>query len=137
MIKDNITFVEMKNCIDMAVDLCFEENVYQPYLKDFAVWVSLMTYFTDCIKKDMTLEEQYKVVCDESLREGLMSVSQVDRIYSAMLEAIDIKVRKEVRKTKLDKIIDTVAEALSDPEIAEKINGLIDEIGMVEDGEEK
>lgn len=137
MIKNNITFVEMKNCIDMAVDLCFEDGIYQPYMKDFAIWVSLATYFTDCIKEDMKLEEQYEIVCDEQLREALMSVSQVDSIYSAMLETIDIKVRKEVRKTKLDKIIDTVMEALSDPEIVEKINGLIDEIGMVEDGEER
>lgn len=35
MIKNNITFVEMKNCIDMAVDLCFEDGIYQPYMKDF------------------------------------------------------------------------------------------------------
>ena len=115
MIKNNITFVEMKNCIDMAVDLCFEDGIYQPYMKDFAVWVSLATYFTDCIKEDMKLEEQYQIVCDEQLREALMNVSQVDSIYSAMLEAIDIKVRKEIRKTRWDKIVDAVAEALNDP----------------------
>ena len=137
MIKNNITFVEMKNCIDMAVDLCFEDGIYQPAMKDFAVWVSLATYFTDSIKEDMKLEEQYEVVCDEHLREALMNVSQVDSIYSAMLEAIDIKVRKEIRKTRWDKIIDAVAEALSDPEIAKMINGFIEEIGMVEDGEER
>lgn len=85
----------------------------------------------------MKLEEQYDVVCDEQLREALMNVSQVDSIYSAMLEAIDIKVRKEVCKTKLDKIIDTVVEALSDPEIAKMINGFIEEIGVREDGEER
>ena len=66
-----------------------------------------------------------------------MNISQVDSIYSAILEAIDIKVRKEIRKTRWDKIVDAVAEALNDPEIAKMINGFIEEIGMVEDGEER
>lgn len=144
MVKERITFVEMKNCVDMAVDLCFEEGVYQPYIKDFAVWTSLMTFFTDEIKKEMSLEEQYAVTCNTNLREAIMNNCQASYIYDAILESIDIKVKKEIRKTRLDKIIDTVISVVNTPEMLEKLNGLmdmanewLDEIETVEKNGEK
>ena len=137
MVKQRITFAEMKNCIDMAVELCFEENEYQPYMKDYAVWLSLMSYYTDQIKDGMSLEEQYKVVLDDYLREEIMSYSQPSHIYEAILETIDIKVKKEIRKTRLDKIIDTLIETVNNPETLEKINEWIEEIATVEKDEAK
>ena len=114
------------------------------YIKDFAVWTSLMTFFTDEIKKEMSLEEQYAVTCNANLREAIMNNCQASYIYDAILEAIDIKVKKEIRKTRLDKIIDTVISVVNTPEMLEKLNGLmdmanewLDEIETVEKNGEK
>lgn len=135
MIKNNITFSEMKSCIDEAVELCFENGVYQPYMEDFAIWHRLVSYFTDMINDTMSVDEVYNIILDPMLRDDLCEKLQVGRIINAYLRAVDMRCQKEIRKTRFDKIIDVLVEELNNPETVETIAKWAEELGVMDNGE--
>ena len=135
MTKNNITFAEMKNCIDMAVELCFENSEYQPYMKDFAVWQSIIRCFTDYITEEMTVEEIYSLTLDTKLLNGLESNHQVATIRNAIDDAIKVRIEKELHKSPLLDLLPVIIDILDSPDVTTKANGYTREIGMVEKDE--
>lgn len=135
MIKNNITFAEMKSCIDEAVELCFEDGIYQPYMKDFAIWHRLAYYFTDKIKEGTSIDEAYEILLDEELRDALTEKVQVKNIISAYLGAVDMRCQKEIRITKFSLLIDELLTKLNNPETAEILAKWAEELGVMDNGE--
>lgn len=132
MIKKSITFAEMKSCIDTAVMLCFEDGIYQPYMKNFAIWDSILMHCTDKINDETSVDEIYQLVCDEGLKQVLMGYHYIQEIHGAILETIDIAIQKEVRSTKLtkaiDSLIDKMSEELKNPETVEMLKQAVSEM---------
>lgn len=136
MIKDNITFTEMKLCIDEAVELCFENGVYQPYMKDFAIWHRIIGYFTDMIAPGADIDTIYSIILNEELRDTLMKITQAKVIHRAILDAIDIRCQKEIHRTKLNALIDDLLTKLDNPETLEMLMKWAEELGVTEYGQE-
>lgn len=139
MIKERITFAEMQTSIDEVISLCFPDNEYTPYMKDFAIWYVLMGHFTNWIKPEMSLEQKYAKTLDFSLREELFQNVQAASIYDAMERTIEMKRQKEIQaeshKTKLNKLIDQLLDKLDNPEVVEMLAKWGEEIGEKEDVE--
>lgn len=136
MIKERITFAEMKICIDEVTDLCFPNGEYLPYMKDFAIWYVLMAHFTNWVKPEMSLDQKYSKTLDFTLREELFQNIQVTSIYETMENTIETKRQKEVQaeahNTKLNKLIEEIFEKLDNPETVELLSKWGEEIGVKE-----
>ena len=137
MVKEFIGFAEMKNCIDMAVELCFDNGKYQAYMEDFAKWHSLAFFFSDEITEDMDINEEYQKLCDVEFRYKLMGSSQAEQILKAIESAIEMKKNKEMRFGKLADLIDELFARLDNQETVDKIAEWGKEFGVEIDGEEK
>lgn len=128
MIKDKITFTEMKACVDEAVALCFKDEEYLPYMKEFATWYCIMKHFTDAIPDGKELDEEYFQTMDEELISKLMENKQVCQIYDSINDAIKTKIDRINHKSQIIELLDILIDALENPEVMNTIGNVIKEL---------
>jgi len=118
MIKDNITLAEIQKSVEFAVELCFEDGEYLPYMRDFAVWYSIVVHCTDMITAETSVEDGYAIVSSSDLRRTLFEYDYISRLHNVIDEAIDIKIQKYIRNTRIGTFVEALLECAMNDEAA-------------------
>lgn len=136
MIKDYITFAEMRSFVNDVVTLCVTDGKYQPYMRDFAYNYCILKYFTDYSVEDKDAEKLYsdfyqnnevKQIID-MIKSNNSQLVEIDRCINDTFRTI---IEREIRQSKLGKFIEELFDKLDNEETIDLLAEIIEKSGEI------
>ena len=140
-----IDIADAKAFVSTAVDLCYDpEGNYQPFIKDFAFNYAILKYFAKYPVEDKEIKDLYfDTYCGECVNiiaDIKKSSGQLPHLIAAVEQELYIRIQKNIRQTKLNKIvdalIDAIGEELNKPETIETLKEISEQLMGDNDGKQ-
>lgn len=130
IVKRNLSLTEMIGFVDGVVKSCFREdsNKYMPELKDFALRIGIINFYTNIILPEDT-EERYDFLTHSDLIDVILGL--IDNVqFSEMMKSIDKRIEHTANAN-----ISVIEKQMSD--LQHLIGSVIEKFDRLFDGVDK